>query len=339
MKRIFAVLSLVLLAAFAFPSTVMAGGLYDGKVIFGTDFTLESGETLDGELLVFGGSVTMEPESRVTGDVVLFGGNVTSDGEIEGNLAVLGGNVILKSQAVVQGDVILLGGNVQKQEGAQILGQEVSETSFDIPFDFHWVGPDIRWPSLSPASLAGQGLWFLFRCFMLAALAMLVILFLPEPTKRVAAAVVEQPLMAGGLGLLTAILTPIVLILLVVFIITIPLAILLVFAVIVAVLFGWIAIGLEVGHRLADIFKWDLHPAAAAGLGTFLFSVVVLGIGFVPCVGWTAQVIVSFLATGAILLTRFGSLSYSFKSASTPTDALEVQDAPEADKTDEADEG
>jgi hypothetical protein len=320
MKRIFAVLSLVLLAAFAFPSTVMAGGLYDGKVIFGTDFTLESGETLDGELLVFGGSVTMEPESRVTGDVVLFGGNVTSDGEIEGNLAVLGGNV-------------------QKQEGAQILGQEVSETSFDIPFDFHWVGPDIRWPSLSPASLAGQGLWFLFRCFMLAALAMLVILFLPEPTKRVAAAVVEQPLMAGGLGLLTAILTPIVLILLVVFIITIPLAILLVFAVIVAVLFGWIAIGLEVGHRLADIFKWDLHPAAAAGLGTFLFSVVVLGIGFVPCVGWTAQVIVSFLATGAILLTRFGSLSYSFKSASTPTDALEVQDAPEADKTDEADEG
>ena len=339
MKRIFAVLSLVLLVAFAFPSTVMAGGLYDGKVIFGTDFTLESGETLDGELLVFGGNVTLEPDSRVTGDVVLFGGNVTSDGEIEGNLAVLGGNVILKSQAVVQGDVILLGGNIQKQEGARVLGQEVSERSFDIPFDFHWVGPDFYWPSFGPASLAGQGLWFLFRCFMLAALAMLVVLFLPEPTKRVAAAVVEQPVMAGGLGLLTAILTPIVLVLLVIFIITIPIAVLLVFAVIVAVIFGWIAIGLEVGYRLADIFKWDLHPAAAAGLGTFLFSVVVLGIGFVPCVGWTAQVIVSFLATGAILLTRFGSQSYSFKSATTRMDALEVQDAPEPDEEGEADEG
>jgi cytoskeletal protein CcmA (bactofilin family) len=335
MKRIFAVLSLVLLFALAFPSTVMAGGLYDGKVIFGTDFTLESGETLDGDLLVFGGNVILEPESRVTSDVVLFGGNVTSDGEIDGNLAVLGGNVVLRSQAVVQGDVILLGGNVQKQEGAKVLGQEVTERSFDYPFDFHWVGPDFSWPSFSPASMAGRGLWFLFRCFMLAALAMLVVLFVPEPTKRVAAAIIEQPVMAGGLGLVTAILLPFILLFFVILIISIPIAVLLVLAVIVAVIFGWIAIGLEVGHRLAEIFKWDLHPAAAAGLGTFLFSVVVLGIGFIPCVGGVAEILVSFLATGAILLTRFGSQSYSFKPAGTPKEALEVQDVPEGDDADE----
>jgi cytoskeletal protein CcmA (bactofilin family) len=336
MKRILTVLSLVLLVAFAFPSTALAGGLYDGKVVFGTNFTLESGEVLDGELLVFGGNVTLEPESRVTGDVVIFGGNVTSDGEIEGNLAVLGGNVRLNSQAVVKGDIMMLGGEIQKQEGAQVLGQEVTERSFNVPLDFHWVGPDFSWPAFSPMSIAGQGLWFLFRCFMLAALAMLVVLFLPEPTKRVAAAVVEQPVLAGGLGLLTAILAPIVLFFLVIFIITIPLAILLVFAIILAVLFGWIGIGLEVGDRLAENFKWDLHPAAAAGLGTFLFSVVVLGIGFIPCVGWVAQVLVSFLATGAIFLTRFGSQSYTFKPASTATGTMEIVEAPEADETDEA---
>ncbi len=335
MKRIIAVLSFVLLVAFVFPSTAMAGGLYDGKVVFGTDFTLESGETLDGELLVFGGNVTLEAESRVTGDVVIFGGNIISNGEIGGDLAVLGGNVNLHSQAVVKGDVIRLGGTIQKQEGARVLGQEVSETSFDIPFDLHWVGPDFRWPGLGPTSIAGQGLWFLFRCFMLAALAMLVLLFLPEPTKRVAAAVVEQPLMAGGLGLLTAVVTPFVVFFLVIFLVTIPLAILYVIAVIVAVLFGWIGMGLEVGRRMEEIFKWDLHPAAAAGLGTFLFSVVVLGFGFVPCVGWTAQVLVSFLAVGAILLTRFGSQSYNFKSASTSAGELEVLDAPEADEAEE----
>jgi hypothetical protein len=322
MKRILAVMSFVLLVAFAFPSTVMAGGLYDGKVIFGTDFTLESGETLDGELLVFGGNVTLETESLVTGDVVLFGGNLRSDGEIGGNLAVMGGFVELNSQAIVRGDLILLGGDVQKEEGARVLGQEVSETSFNIPLDFQWIGPDFHWPGFGPMSIAGQGLWFLFRCFMLAALAMLVVLFLAEPTKRVAAVVVEQPLLAGGLGLLTAILTPFIVVLLLIFIITIPIAILYVLAVIVAVLFGWIGIGLEVGQRLGEIFKWDLHPAAAAGLGTFLFSVVVLGIGFVPCVGWIAQVLVSFLATGAILLTRFGSQYYSFKSRSPCTGSL-----------------
>jgi cytoskeletal protein CcmA (bactofilin family) len=335
MKRIIVVLSFVLLVAFAFPSTVMAGGLYDGKVVFGTNFTLESGETLDGELLVFGGNVTLEPESRVTGDVVLFGGSIVSDGDIGGNLAVLGGNVILNSQAVVKGDLIHLGGTIQKQEGARVLGEEVSENTFDIPLDFHWVGPDFRWFGYSPMSVASQGLWFLFRCFMLAALAMLVVLFLPEPTKRVAAAIVEQPLLAGGLGLFTAVVTPFIVLLLVIFILTIPIAILYVFAVIVAVLFGWIGMGLEVGRRLEEIFKWDLHPAAAAGLGTFLFSVVVLGIGFIPCVGWTAQVLASFFAAGAILLTRFGSQSYNFKPASKSTGELEVLDVPTDDEPDE----
>ena len=145
MKRILVVLSFVLLAAFAFPTTAMAGGLYEGKVVLGENFTLESGETLDGDLLVFGGNVTLEIESRVTGDVVIFGGNITSDGEIGGNLAVLGGYVKLNSQAVVKGDAFSLGGDIRKEEGAQVLGKEVTETSFNIPSDFAWVGPNFRW--------------------------------------------------------------------------------------------------------------------------------------------------------------------------------------------------
>jgi len=335
MKRIFAVLTFVLLVAFVFPSTAMAGGLYDGKIIFGSDFTLESGEILDGDLLVFGGNVILKPESLITGDVVLFGGNITSDGEIMGSVSVLGGNIQLNSQAIVRGDVFYLGGNIQKAEGAQILGTQTSETDFSVPYDFQWIGPDFEWSRFGPASLARQGLWFLFRCFMLAALAMLVVLFMPEPTRRIASAVVEQPLLMGGVGLLTAILVPFALLFLVILIITIPLALLLIFAVILAVLLGWISIGLEVGKRMAEIFKWDLHPAASAGLGTFLLSVVVLGIGFIPCVGWTAQVLVSFLATGAVLLTRFGSQSYNFKPAGAATGALEVVDA---SKTDEGEE-
>ena len=335
MKRVLAVLSFVLLVAFAFPSTVMAGGLYDGKVVFGESFVLESGETLDGDLLVFGGNVTLEPESRVTGDVVIFGGNITSSGEIVGDLAVLGGTVQLNSQAILRGDLIRLGGNIQKAEGAQILGQEVSETSFDIPTDFIWFGPDFQWPHFGRFSVAGQSLWYLFRCFMLAALAVLVVMFLPEPTKRVANVIVEQPLLAGGAGLLTAVLVPIALFFLVIFIITIPIAVLLVFAIIVAVLFGWIGIGLEVGRRMGEMFKWDLHLAAAAGLGTFLFSVVVLGIGFIPCVGGVVQILVSFLATGAILLTRFGSQSYTFRPASATTGDVEALEAPEAEETEE----
>jgi cytoskeletal protein CcmA (bactofilin family) len=333
MKRVLPAVVIVFLAAFFIPTSAMAGGLYDGKVVLGDDFVLESGETLDGDLLVFGGNVTLEPESYVLGDIVLFGGNVTSNGQVEGNVIVLGGNVNLNAQAVVEGNVFLLGGNVNRDEGARIEGQVMTEQSFDVPYDFQWEGPDFKWFRFSPASTAIRALWFLFRSFMLAALAMLVVMFWPEPVKRVAKVTVDQPLLTAGVGILTAIVTPVALVVTAIFIITIP-AILL--TVVVAVVFGWISIGFEVGRRMEEIFKWDLHPAAAAGLGTFLFTVVVGGIGFIPCFGWMAPIIVSFLAAGAIVLTRFGSQTYVLKPAVVPAAEVEGEESPEPQEADEA---
>ena len=335
MKRLAVVLSFVLLIAFVFPGTVMAGGLYEGKVIMGSNFTLESGEEIDGDLLVFGGNVTLEPESRVRGDVVLFGGNLVSYGVIEGELAVLGGFVELNSEAVVHGDVFLLGGELRKGEGARILGDTVSEKNFDVPFDFDWAGPNLRLPNFNPASAAMKGLWFLFRSFMMAALAVLVVMFAPEATKRVGKATIEQPLLATGLGLLTAIMTPIVLLIMLVLLVTIPLIPIAVIALVVAVAFGWIAIGLEVGERLGESFNWDLHPAAAAGLGTFLFSIVIWGIGFIPCIGWVAPAVMYGVAFGSILLTRFGTRSYTFQSSTVAVSEVEVEEASESEGMDE----
>ena len=335
MKRLVFVLPLVLLITFAFPSTVMAGGFYDGKVVLGTNYVLASGEELDGDLLVFGGNVTLMSESRVRGDVVVFGGNVDSNGEITGDLAVLGGYVELNSEALVQGDVILLGGEIRREEGSRVLGNTVSEQDFNVPFDFEWIGPDFRLPRFRPASTAIQGLWFLFRSFMMAALAVLVVMFAPDATKRVGKATIGQPLLAGGLGLLSVIVIPILLLILTILIITIPLVLIAVIALVVAVVFGWIGIGLEVGERLGEAFNWDLHPAAAAGLGTFLFSIVIWGIGFIPCVGWIAPAVMYCVAFGSILLTRFGTQSYTFKSSSVAMVEAEVEETPEPEETEE----
>ena len=49
--------------------------------IFGSNFTLKSGETLNEDLVVFGGSVSIEKGATVNGAVVLFGGSLTLDGE------------------------------------------------------------------------------------------------------------------------------------------------------------------------------------------------------------------------------------------------------------------
>jgi hypothetical protein len=335
MKRLALSLSLVFLFVFAFPNTVMAGGLYEGKVIMGSNFTLESGEEIDGDLLVFGGNVSLMTESRVRGDVVLFGGNINADGEITGDLAVLGGYVELKSEALIRGDLFLLGGDLQKADGAQILGDTMSENNFNIPYDFEWSGPDFNWPRYNAASALTKGLWYLFRSFMMAALAVLVVMFAPDATKRVGAAVVDQPLLAGGAGLLTAFVFPIAMVVMVVLILTILAIPLVVMVLIAAVVFGWIAIGLEVGERLGETLNWDLHPAAAAGLGTFLFSVVIWGIGFIDCIGWIAPAVMYCFALGGIILTRFGTQSYTFTPSRPARIEAEVEEIAEPEEVEE----
>ena len=53
-----------------------------------------------------------------------------------------------------------------------------------------------------------------------------------------------------------------------------------------AVVFGWVAINLEVGNRLAKLFKVNWSAPVAAGIGALIFNLVVFGLAMVPCLGW-----------------------------------------------------
>jgi hypothetical protein len=109
---------------------------------------------------------------------------------------------------------------------------------------------------------------------------------------------------------------PILILLMAITIIGLPVSFLTVVALVVAAVFGWIAIGVEVGRRMAEAFDWELHPAAAAGIGTLAVSFVVGGIGLIPCIGWLAPLLVGSAGLGAVILTRFGSREYQLASAS-----------------------
>lgn len=313
-KRVLVSLAVVLAAALILPGTAYAAEPNQGHVVMGGDYTLNSGETLDGDLVIFGGNVNLEAESTVQGSVLLLGGNADIRGSIEGELALVGGNAYLRSTGVVQGNVVSLGGNLQRSDGSEIGGEILAADEFSVPFSF-------RLPSITriqgPISIGGFGaapvwqvLWFLFRSLLLAALAVLVVMFWPNPTERAAKAVVGQPILAGGLGLLTFIVAPILLVVLAITIILSPVSLLAAILLVVAVVFGWIAVGLEVGNRMSEAFGWEVHPAALAGAGTLAMSLVVGGIDLVPCIGWLATVVVAAVGLGAVLLTRFGSREY-----------------------------
>jgi hypothetical protein len=313
-KKLFAASAMVLIAALVLPSTAFAAEPNQGHVVMGGNYTLEAGETLDGDLVVFGGNAEIQEDSTVQGSVLLLGGNADVNGTVQGELALVGGNADLGPSAVIQGNVVSLGGNLQRAPGSEISGDVVTADEFSVPFSFPRLGTTRIIGPFEGANLRFSPiwsvLWFFFRSLLLAALAILVVMFWPKPTARAASAVVGQPILAGGLGLLTFIVAPILLLVLAITIILSPVSLLAFILLVVAGVFGWIAVGLEVGDRLAEAFKWEIHPAASAGLGTLAMSLVVGGIGLVPCIGWLAGFIVVAMGLGAVLLTRFGSREY-----------------------------
>jgi hypothetical protein len=320
MKRIVSISLIMLVLLMAVPVTAFAGGQYDGRVVLGGNFVLESDEVLDGDLAVIGGQATLEAGSLVRGSVFLVGGNLVAYGEVTGDMAVVGGNANLGPSAVVGGDLVTFGGNVNRS-GAVIEGEVITSDELNVPLNFDWSGDWVDAPFVF--GRYGRGfearvLGYLFQSFMLAALAVLVLMFWPKQTQMVSETIVEQPLITGAVGVLTIIVAPILFLLL---IITICLAVVGIVGVVVLIaawVMGWIALGLEVGQRLAKAANQDWQPVVAGGIGTLIFSLVVNGIGFIPCIGWLAPFILGAAGLGAVVMTRFGTRRYGLEVSEVP---------------------
>jgi cytoskeletal protein CcmA (bactofilin family) len=278
------------------------------EFVFGGNFVLRSGETLRGNLWVFGGNADLQENSRVTGSVMVAGGNLRINGQVDGSINAAGGNIELLENALVRGDVNMLGGTVSQRQGSRVEGriQENGRGPIQIvpprlPIPVFDVRTTPVWDFLS----------FLFQSFFMAALAVLAALFLPRPIERVSRAAVTQPLIASGLGLLTIIVVPILMVIMAITLILIPVSLLTGLVLGLLLLFGWIGVGLEVGKRIAVLFKTTWALPVAAGLGTLLLSLVANGAGrYIICVGWILPAFVAVLGLGSVLLTRFGTQRY-----------------------------
>jgi len=104
------------------------------KLVFGSEFVLEKGETLEGDLVVFGGTADLETGSIVEGDVVIFGSKLEIEGKIEGQVVVVGGSIDIHDTAVIEGDLSIVSGSINKEDGAVIKGSILEDVQPFIPF-------------------------------------------------------------------------------------------------------------------------------------------------------------------------------------------------------------
>ena len=309
-KRLQFALLLVLFISLVLPGTAYAKALFDDKVVFGGTFTLKSGETIDGSLLVFGGMASLESGSTVNKDVVVMGGTVDAAGTIKGNVVAIGGQVNLEKTALVEGDVAAIGATVDQAAGAQVEGQVV--TQIEEPLTLSIV-KDIRLPVLRTWGFQGifGVAWFFLKILLWMILAAVVVLFLPERTERAAHTVATQPALSGGLGLLSAVILPPVMVLLGLTFCLLPFVLVALVIVILVWAFGLIAIGYELGKRLAALARQEWAPAVNAGFGTFILMLVLNTSGaLIPCFGLVLPFLVGCIGFGAVVLTRLGSQPY-----------------------------
>ena len=332
--------TLILLLALLFVPTasVNAQSPNSGDVfLLGQDYTLASGETLDGSLAVVGGNVLIEEDATVNGDVVVIGGSLTINGDINGDAAIIGGNLtvsakidgdvaivggqaVLTETAVVDGNITTMGGQVEKEPGAEVSGNITNNAPpVDIP-DVPAVPtvPDVpavpNVPNV-PATPDFNGilnpLWEAFYAFLralaVAAVGMLLTLFLQPQLERVSDAITQQPILAGSFGLLAVVVAPLAILIMVVTLILIPVALVAAMLVPLAWLFGMVALGQEVGERFTKAINQIWPPVLSTGVGTFLLVLVTGFIGMIPCIGWLLVFIITLFAIGGVVMTWFGT--------------------------------
>lgn len=340
MKMIVKLTTLLLLAVLVLMplQAVQAKGLDDGP-FFGESITLENGETFNGDLVVFGGSVTIEQDAKVTGSVVLIGGSLVADGEVRGDMVVIGGAVSLGSDAHIFGNLVTVGAPLNRAEGARVDGDIINNPrrpSVTVPEIV--VTPEIPRSRVGVifdgiSNLFWEALNLFAQSLGFGLLAALLVLFLPQQTRRVGEAIPSQPAWAGAMGLGSILLFIVAIVALALFsvlvvtlILTIPMivAISVVFA--AAAIFGWIGLGTEIGLRLATALKTEFPMPLSAALGTFLLHLVSGGFGMIPCVGWVVPTLLGLVSLGAVFLTRFGTRPLLIMVAQAP-----VESAPPAD--------
>lgn len=309
MKTI-ASLAFVLLAALitlaAVGPTALAQDFGGDQVVLGQNYTLRSGETLDGNLTVLGGTAVIEPDATVLGDVSVAGGVLTVDGRITGNLSLVGGSVRLNETAVVEGDLASFAGSVEQAPGSEVRGNILNGLRTPPQIQPAPVVPDIVRSETPPRSwfarFVGWQLGTIGSILLMGLLGIVMMLVAPRAVGRVASATAMQPALTFGLGFLTLVVGALAGAIL---LIACGLGLLVWLALIAAGVLGWIGVALWLGQRILRALK--LHTASA--VGEVLTGVVVITfLARLPwCFGWLAWLIFVSWGLGAVVLTRFGT--------------------------------
>lgn len=262
--------------------------------------------TSSGQKPSFGGTITVGPQDVLCSDVTIVGGSVSIQGQVRGSILAFGSTIILNGG--VNGDIKLFGGSIRFQTGSQVHGNVnlygsrvdgEKEVRIDGVYDAH-----SRTSGLFGLSAFPLPVWFLF---LMIPLGLLYTRFLPEHVMFVSATVKNQARRSLLIGLLSALLTPAVLLVLIALIISIPLALIVLFVLLIAWTSGTIAICWMLGGQVLRAFTARSYSRyLQVTVGVIMMAIFIS----LPFIGWIVFPGTGIVGSGAVLLSRFGTRLY-----------------------------
>ncbi len=136
-----------------------------------------------------------------------------------------------------------------------------------------------------------------------AGIAVIANLLFENHLRAASQSIVKRPLEALGIGLLTIVALPFILLFFMITVVLIPAALLLIILFVVICLYAWIAAGYELGRLLAQALKVNWASNWTTAIGTFALSLVFFGLSsLIPCVGWIPGAIVLAIGIGAVII-------------------------------------
>lgn len=260
--------------------TVSGGNAKIDGVIDG-DLAVMGGEVevnglIDGDIAVAGGNLDIN--GTIRGDAAVAGGNVNNRGTIQGDLFLVGGTVALDSGSVIEGDITMIGGTVDRDENATVLGEIESVEVEALQRLLPRISKIFRFPKKLPGAGVFPRIFFIAALIVVYIINLLVFLIFPNAIDRIVEKIQLNVWASVGFGLGIEILYIPLIVLFAVSVIGIPLIPVFVLAVFLGALFGFSALSLIVGERVADGLKWKITNRAG------LFSLGWLSIMIIPII-------------------------------------------------------
>jgi hypothetical protein len=275
-----------------------ANGLYQVTLI--TDGEHQLTGAYPGDLLMLGGKATLLHDFTLKGSLHLVSGQLDLQGKVLGDVTLLGGDLTLSPSAHLGGNLNLGGGTFHPSPGSVIEGR--THTGSGIPL------PDL--PERNATPLGATLHRNLLNALLLGLAAAFLTRYFPHSIARVGEAASRHALVSGSIGLLVGVVGISLLVTMSYTILLIPVSLLGLFALGLAVVFGWIGLGMMAGRLIGQIWNRPLSPAKSAFIGTMAFVFVLELISSMPLVGSLLGIIVAAIGLGAVALTRFGLQQY-----------------------------